>query len=184
MTMSNERTAATTSPLHKPPDATEYEQYYGKYVALVEGDVLGVLRRQLAEINSLPGRYDEARAGASYEPGKWSVKELVGHLADTERVFAYRALCFARGDRTELPGMDQDLFVGGAGFNRRTLADITAEFAAVREATLRLFSSFDAGAWARRGTANGSGVSVRALAYITAGHAAHHFRILRERYEA
>jgi hypothetical protein len=172
----------TTTPLHSAPAASEYAPYYAKYVALIEGDALGALRAQLEEINALPRRFAEAGAAAAYEPGKWSVKELVGHLLDTERVFAYRALCFARGDRTPLPGFDQDEYVRGAGFNRRKLADIAAEFAAVREATLRLFGSLDREAWARRGTANESEVSVRALAYIAAGHTAHHFRILRERY--
>jgi hypothetical protein len=171
-----------TSPLHAPPAETEYAPYYAGYVALVEGDVLGVLRRQIADINSLPGEFSEARAGSAYEEGKWSVKELVGHLVDAERIFAYRALRFARGDRMELPGFDQDEYVRAAGFNGRTLADIAAEFAAVRESTLRLFASFGRKEWARTGPANDSEVSVRALAYIAAGHAAHHFRILRERY--
>ncbi|HZI19728.1 MAG TPA: DinB family protein [Pyrinomonadaceae bacterium] len=171
-----------TRPLHDAPSEREYAPYYAKYVALIEGDVLGVLRRQLADINSLPGELTERRAGEPYEPGKWSAKEVVGHLVDTERIFAYRALRFARGDRTELPGFDQDEYVRAANFNGRTLADIAAEFAAVREATLRLLDSFGRQEWTRSGPANDSEVSVRALAYIAAGHAAHHFKILRERY--
>jgi hypothetical protein len=104
----------TTTPLHTPPDAAEYAPYYAKYVALIESDVLGVLRNQLEEINALPRQFTETSAGEAYEPGKWSVKELVGHLIDSERIFAYRALRFGRGDRTPLPGFDQDEYVRGA----------------------------------------------------------------------
>jgi uncharacterized damage-inducible protein DinB len=165
------------------PGASEYAPYYEKYVTLVaDGDVIETLRRQVGEINSLARDFDEERAGRSYEPGKWSVKELVGHMVDAERIFAYRALRVGRGDRTPLPGFEQDGYVSGGDFNRRALADIAAEFAAVREATLRLFESFTDEAWSRRGVASENEVSVRALAYITAGHAAHHFKILRERY--
>lgn len=178
--MSNE-TAAAISFVSRP-EASEYAPYYANYISQVEGDVMEMLRRQLEEIKSLTRDFTEDRAGTGYEAGKWSVKELVGHLVDTERVFAYRSLCFARGDRTPLPGFEQDDYVRAADFNRRTLEDITAEFAAVRESTLRLFESFDRDAWARSGTANQHEASVRAVVYITAGHTAHHLRILRERY--
>ena len=165
------------------PDASEYAPYYDKYVTHVaDGDVIETLRRQAGEIDSLPRDFDEGRAGRGYAPGKWSVKQVVGHMADAERIFAYRALRIARGDRTPLPGFEQDDYVSGGDFDRRTLADLAAEFAAVRGATVRLFESFGAEAWGRRGVASDNEVSVRALAYITAGHAAHHLKVLRERY--
>ncbi len=165
------------------PEAGEYASYYGRYISQVpEGDVVETLERQIGETLALLGTVDEETAGRGYEPGKWSVKELVGHLSDAERVFAYRALRFARGDRTPLPGFDQDPYVLAGNFNARTLADVAEEFAAVRRATLRLLRSLDAEAWARRGVASDNEISVRALAYIIAGHEAHHVRILRERY--
>ncbi|HLM56348.1 MAG TPA: DinB family protein [Pyrinomonadaceae bacterium] len=165
------------------PGSGEYASYYEKYVALVpEGDVVETLGRQMDETLALLAGVDEGRAGGSYEPGKWSVKELVGHIIDSERVFAYRALRFARGDQTPLPGFDQETFSRHVDFDSRPLPHIIEEFASVRRATLSLLGSFDEEAWGRRGVASDNEVSVRALAYIIAGHEAHHVRILRERY--
>ena len=164
------------------PDASEYAAYYEKYVSLVEGDVLETLARQGAETAALLGGISEEAANSRYEPGKWSVKELVGHVIDGERIFAYRVLRFARGDQTPLEGFDQDPYVAAANSDARTLASLAEEFAHVRASTLALLRSLDAAAWARRGTASDNEVSVRALAYILAGHEAHHVRILRERY--
>jgi hypothetical protein len=140
------------------------------------------LERQLGETLALLRGFAEERAGAGYEPGKWSVKEVVGHMIDGERVFAYRALCFARGDRTPLPGFEQDDYVAGGNFNARTLADLIDELEAVRRATLSLLRGLDADAWRRAGTASDNEVSVRALAHIIAGHELHHVRVLREKY--
>lgn len=165
------------------PAPSEYAPYYQKYVSLVPaGDVVETLRRQSADTLALLGAISEERAGTRYEPGKWSVKELVGHLLDSERVFTYRALRFARGDRTPLPGFDQDPYVRAGNFDARTLADLAAEFEQVRAATVSLLRSLDEEAWGRRGTANDNEVSVRALAYIVAGHEAHHVNILRTKY--
>ena len=165
------------------PGSDEYAPYYEKYTSLVpEGDVVETLRRQAAETLALLRSVDEEQAGSRYEPGKWSVKEVVGHVIDTERIFAYRALRFARGDRTELPGFEQDGYIENAEFDRRTLRDLAEEFEHVRGATLKLFGSLSPEAWLRRGTASGNQVSVRALAYIAAGHEAHHVNILRTRY--
>jgi hypothetical protein len=165
------------------PAADEYAPYYEKYVSLVPaGDIVGTLERQLADTLSLLRSVPEDRAGSSYEPGKWSVKELVGHVIDTERVFSHRALRFARGDRTPLPGYEQDDYVRAANFDSRTLSSIAGEFGRVRAATVALFQTFDEAAWARRGAANDNEVSVRALAHILAGHELHHINILRERY--
>ena len=165
------------------PAATEYAGYYEKYVSLVPGDdVIAVLSRQQADTRDLLRGIPEERAASRYEPGKWSIKELVGHMIDGERIFAYRALRFARGDATPLPGFDQDPYVAAANSDARTLDDLIDEFGHVRAATLSLLRSLDPEAWARRGTASEAEVSVRALAYIIAGHEAHHVRVLRERY--
>jgi len=165
------------------PDATEYAPYYEKYVSLVPaGDVVETLETQLVETLALLRGLSEERAGSRYEPGKWSVKELVGHLIDSERVFAYRALRFARGDRTPLPGFEQDDYVRGGNFDARPLAELAGEFESVRRATVALLRGLDAEAWQRRGTANESEASVRALAHIIAGHELHHRDVLRTRY--
>jgi hypothetical protein len=165
------------------PASDEYAPYYEKYVSLVAaGDIVETLERQSADTLALLRSVPEDRAGMSYEPGKWSVKELVGHVIDTERVFSHRALRFARGDQTPLPGYEQDDYVRAANFDARTLSSIAGEFERVRAATVALLRSFDQEAWARRGTANDNEVSVRALAHILAGHELHHINILRERY--
>jgi len=165
------------------PEETEYLPYYGKYVSLVPGgNILEVLSRQLDETLALLRSVPEARAGFRYAEGKWSVKELVGHMIDTERIFAYRALRFARNDGTPLPGYEQDDYIRNASFDACALADLAAEFESVRRSTLFLFKHLDAEAWTRIGVASESEVSVRALAYIIAGHELHHRGILRDRY--
>lgn len=165
------------------PDATEYAPNYSGYVSRVpEGDLIGLLETQRRETQSLLAGLTEAKALHRYAPGKWSVKEVIGHVADTERVFCYRAMRFARGDHTPLPGFDENLYAPAGRFDARPLSDLAAELDAVRRATVALLRSFDAEALARRGTANGKEVSVRALAYIIAGHERHHLAILRERY--
>ena len=165
------------------PGKDEYAPYYERYTSLVpEGDVVETLERQLGETLALLGSVDEERAGSRYEPGKWSVKEVVGHMIDAERIFAYRALTFARGDRTALPGFEQDDYIGTGAFDARTLRDLAEEFEHVRRSTIKLFGSLSEEAWLRRGTASDSEVSVRALAHIIAGHEAHHVNILRARY--
>jgi uncharacterized damage-inducible protein DinB len=165
------------------PAADEHAPYYGRYIAqLAVDDVHVALGSQAATTARLLAATDETRALYRYAPGKWSVKEVVGHIADAERVFAYRALCIARGDQTNLPGFDENDYVPAGGFDARPLADLAAELAAVRAATLALFRGLDATALLRRGTANQAPVSVRALAAIIAGHEKHHVGLLRERY--
>jgi hypothetical protein len=165
------------------PAADEYAPFYETYVSLVpEGDVVGTLARQLEETLVLLKNVPAAKEDFSYEPGKWSVKEVVGHMTDAERIFSYRALCIARGDKANLPGMNQEDYMQGATFSKRRLADLAAEFEYVRRATLSLFRHLSEEAWLRRGTANDNEVSVRALAYILAGHEAHHVGVLKERY--
>ncbi|HYO63819.1 MAG TPA: DinB family protein [Pyrinomonadaceae bacterium] len=165
------------------PEETEYLAYYGRYVALVpEGDILGTLRAQLEDTVALLRGVPESQETFRYADGKWSVRELVGHMIDTERIFAYRALRFARNDQTPLPGYDENEYVSNSSYDSYALADLAAELRSVREATMFLFKHMDAAAWRRTGSANGAEVSVRALAYIIAGHELHHRGILRDRY--
>ena len=165
------------------PQAGEYAPYYEKYIALVTGnDVVATLEAQRLQTIQLFAGRSERDGNFRYAPEKWSVKEIVGHVSDTERIFAYRALRIARADQTPLSGFEQDDYVRSAGFGERSLADLAEEFALVRAATVALFRSLDEQAWSRRGTANKNEVSVRALAFITAGHELHHRRILEERY--
>lgn len=165
------------------PEETEYLSYYGKYVSLVpDGNIIEVLSGQLEETLALLQSVPETRGGFRYAADKWSVKELVGHIIDGERVFAYRALRFARHDETPLPGFEQDDYIRHASFDACTLADLAAEFESVRRSTLFLFKHLEAEAWMRRGVASEAEVSVRALAYIIAGHELHHRGILRDRY--
>jgi uncharacterized damage-inducible protein DinB len=165
------------------PDATEYAPFYANYVAGVpESDIVSVLRDSGREITAALAAIPESRGGFRYAEGKWSVRELVGHVSDAERIFSYRALRLARGDATPLPAFEENDYARVAGSDARTLADLVDELRAVRESTLRLFASLPNEAWTRKGVASGREVSVRALAYITAGHARHHLKILRERY--
>jgi len=165
------------------PAASEYAPFYARYVAaLPEGELLPLLDAQHDELQSLLAAIAEPRGTHRYAPGKWSIKELVGHLTDTERIFTYRLLCAARGDATPLPGFDENAYVPPAEFDARPLASIAAEAAAVRRATLALLDGLPASAHARQGNANGAPISVRAIAWIIAGHERHHLQVLRERY--
>ena len=167
------------------PTEDEYAPYYGRYVSRVpEGDVLELLATQIGDTRALIRSIPESRGDHRYAPGKWSIKEVIGHVTDSERIFCYRALRIGRGDATPLPGYEQDDYIAPGGFDRRTLADLSEELAAVRQATLLLFRHFDAAALACRGTASGNPVSTRAIAYIIAGHERHHVEILKTRYAA
>lgn len=167
----------------KRPQPDEYAPFYANYIALVpEGDILETLKAQLHEMKALLGPIGEQRAEFRYAPDKWSIKEVLGHISDSERIFAYRALRIARGDQTHLPGFEQDDYVREGNFSKRKLAELLEEFIAVRCATSALLRSLEEQAWTRRGVANQKEISVRALAYITAGHERHHRRILEERY--
>ena len=133
------------------PNADEYASYYEKYVSLLPaGDIVATLRTQLDSTLALLGAIDETQAGGRYAPGKWSIKELIGHLIDSERVFAYRAMTFARNDQTPLPGFDQDPYVANGDFDSRTLADLADEFAHLRRCTALFFQSLSEAAWNRR----------------------------------
>ena len=172
-----------STPAPARPHTSEYAAYYEKYISKVpDGDIVGTLERQLAETIALIRGISEERGDFRYAEGKWSIKELIGHIIDCERVFAYRALRFGRGDATPLSGFEQDDFVRGADFNKRSLSDLATEYEHVRRSTISLFGSLESDAWARRGTANDNEVSVRGLAFIVAGHERHHIEILRTRY--
>jgi hypothetical protein len=165
------------------PKREEYTLYHGPFVDRVEGsDVIASLREQLDELLGFLGHLDPATADYRYAEGKWSVKEVIGHVIDTERVFAYRALAFARGERTPLPGFEQDEYVRGGDFSHRSMQSLTNEFEHLRLSNVSLFSSFTEDTWDRFGTADGSALSVRAIAYVVVGHAAHHISVIRERY--
>lgn len=167
------------------PETGEYAPNYEGYISLVKGnDILGILEAQRLQAAQMFAARSEREGNFRYAPGKWTVKEVLGHVNDTERIFAYRALRIARGDQTPLSGFEQDDFVRGGNFAERTLADLAEEFASVRSATLALFRSLKKEAWSRRGTANKNEISVRALAFIVAGHELHHRLILEERYFA
>jgi hypothetical protein len=165
------------------PDKSEYLPYYERYISLVpEGDVVSTLAGQIGETLALLRGLPASVSTYRYAPDKWSVNELVGHLIDSERIFAGRALRFARNDSAPLPGFEQDDYVRNATFDAYPLSELASEFEAVRQSTLYLFKHLDEEAWTRRGIANNAEVSVRALAYITAGHELHHRNVLRSRY--
>ena len=165
------------------PQSSEYAPYYDKYISKVpDGDVVATLGRQLEETLTVIRAIPEARGTYRYADGKWSIKELIGHVIDSERVFAYRALRFGRGDTTPLSGFEQDDFVKGADFDKMTLSDLAAEYEHVRRSTIALFGSLEPEAWDRRGLANDNEVSVRGLAYIVAGHERHHLEVLQAKY--
>ena len=165
------------------PTPDEVPPHFVGYIERVpETDPLAALAAQIDVTGALLRGISDADALKRYAPGKWSVKEVVGHLADTERIMSYRALRIARADATPLPGFDEKTYVPPAKFDARPLADIVAELRGVRAATLTLFRSFDADAWTRRGTASGKPVSVRALGYMIPGHERHHVEVLKTRY--
>jgi len=165
------------------PDVSEYAPFYAGYVAQVpEGDVLDLLARQIDDTAALIGGLNETQAGYRYAPGKWSIREIVGHVADAERVFSYRALRIGRNDQTPLPSFDENAWMPYGNFDARPLADLLSELRAVRQSTLALYRSFTPEAVARRGVASQKDISVRAIIYVTAGHERHHVTVLRERY--
>jgi uncharacterized damage-inducible protein DinB len=165
------------------PAPTEYVPHFARYVDLVpQGDVLEVLRRQVDETAALVLPLSDRDAGYRYAEGKWSIKEVIGHLVDAERIFLYRAVCFARGEPKALPGWDENEYVARAAFGARSLPDLVAELRAARADAVSFFSGLDAEELLRRGTANQREYTVRAVAYIAAGHERHHGNIIRERY--
>jgi uncharacterized damage-inducible protein DinB len=170
-------------PYDNRPDPSEYNTYYVRYIALVPpGDVIALLSVQLDDTIALLRDLSEEQALYAYAEGKWTIKEVVGHVMDAERVFMQRALRFARGDATPLPSFDENLYVPAGAFRDRALASLVSEFTAVRRATVAFLAGLPAAAWERKGIASNSAVTVRALAWIAAGHELHHRNILVQRY--
>jgi len=166
------------------PLETEYAPAFQGYVARVsEDDILPALRSQVDALDLLLDRVTPERETYAYAEGKWSIRELLGHLIDGERVFGYRALCIARGETQNLPGFDENAYMPNSTYASISLEDLLSEFRLVRLSNIAMLRNLDEAAWTRTGTANGAPVSVRALAYIMVGHVRHHMGVLRERYQ-
>jgi uncharacterized damage-inducible protein DinB len=167
----------------RPPMA-EYPPYFARYIDRVPaGDIVAQLRDNAATLGATIATLDDARGAQRPEPGKWSIREMLGHLIDAERVFVYRALCIARGDSAPLSSFDQNDYAAAADSDARPLADLRDELRALRESTIRFFASLPAGAWTRIGVVGGNNLSVRAIAHIIVGHTQHHLQVLAERYD-
>ncbi|HYX28819.1 MAG TPA: DinB family protein [Pyrinomonadaceae bacterium] len=165
------------------PGETEYAPYYQSYVDQVsETDIMSVLRSELDDLDVLLGRVAAEKETYSYADGKWTIREIVGHLIDGERVFGYRAFCIARGEQQNLPGFEQDDYLRTAPYNNIDLEDLLSEMRLVRLSNIAMFRTLDEESWSRTGLANNNEVSVRAIAFIMAGHVRHHMNVLRERY--
>lgn len=174
----------TSRPAYAQRPATgEHAPYYSTYVSHVpDGDILATLAAQHEQTQALIRGIPEARGGHRYAEGKWSIRESIGHMVDTERVFSYRAMSFARGDETHLPAFDENTWVANASFDARTLASLADEFRAVRAATVALLGNLNATEWSRIGKASIAYMSVRAAAWVIAGHELHHVGVLKSRY--
>ena len=167
------------------PENAEYDAYYGGYISLAdENDLLGSLSAQPAELAQMLDGLSDERGSYAYQEDKWTIKEVVGHLIDGERMFAYRILRISRGDTTPIEGFEQDGYIENAHSNGRQMADLLEEFRLLREANLFLLKNLKEEDWVRMGTASGLPISVRALAYIMSGHITHHVNILKTRYLA
>ena len=164
------------------PEAGEYAPHHDKYISLVASPILPTLRAQLHEVRDALLTIPESRGGERYQPNKWTVREVIGHLSDAERIYQYRAVAIARGDTSPLPKYDPDGYVATANFDSRTIESLVGEFVKVREATLALFENLPDEAWPRAAQLGAASVSVRAWAHIAAGHVAQHVKVLRERY--
>ncbi len=165
------------------PDSNEFAHFYATYVGLIDKtNIINTLNEQMHEVFTLVNSVSGDKAYYSYAPGKWTLKEVLGHIIETERVFVYRAFAISRGDTASLPGMDQDEYMKGNNYNKRSLANLSNEYLAVRVSTIHLLSSMTKEMIARKGTASGTEVSVRALAFIIAGHDRHHLTIIKEKY--
>jgi len=165
------------------PQPNEAAPYYSKYIDLVTSDeIIPAMKDQFGQTVRFLEGISEEQSLTSYAPGKWTIKEVIGHLSDAERVFSYRALRFARGDGQPLAGFDENAYAPAGRFNERPISDLADEFQAIRSATVHLFRYLDEDEMARRGIANSNPISVRALGFVIAGHERHHAKLLRERY--
>lgn len=165
------------------PQENEYPAYYETYIGKVEGkDLLAALKQGAETLANFLETIPDEKHGYLYAEGKWTIREIVGHLLDAERVFAYRALRFSRADKTPLAGFDENLYVPESRANHRKMLDLLAEFVALRASTVALFEGMNEEMTLRQGEANGKPISVRALGYIICGHEIHHMRVIQERY--
>ena len=165
------------------PGTGDNNPYYDRYISLIgDDDIIEVLEEQRKTSEKFLNTFTEKQGNYSYADGKWTMKEVLGHVIDTEKIMAYRALAFARGEKQSLPGFEQDDYVAESNFNNRSLADLINEFLTVRDSNIILFKSFDEKILNRRGIASESEVTVLALIYIIAGHEKHHMKILRKKY--
>lgn len=165
------------------PAKTDYAEYYQKYIDLIEGDdIISILSSLNKETSDVLNSFSQNKGNYTYAQGKWTVKEVVGHMMDTDRIFAYRALAIARGEKQPLPSFDQDEYVRNGKFNLRELSDLTYEYRLLRESNILLFKGFDQSVYSNRGVAAGNEVTVLALMWMIAGHQKHHLKILREKY--
>ncbi len=165
------------------PAKGDYGEYYQKYIDLVKGDdIFRILVEQNMDSQNVLNSFSESKGNYKYAEGKWTVKEVIGHMMDVERIFAYRALCIARGETNPLPGMDQDMYVSNGNFNKRQLFDLNYEYRLLRESNILLFGGFDKSVLQNKGTASGYEVTVLALMFMTVGHEKHHLNVLMERY--
>jgi hypothetical protein len=170
--------------MHRP-EKGEYAEYYERYVSLVEeSDIVAALEKQQSELRDIFQAISEEKSHYAYAADKWTIKELIGHMTDGERIFAYRALRISRADETPIEGFEQDGYIENSNFNSTPLVELVEELLLSRRANLILFKNLSDEAWRRTGTASGNPVSVRALAFIMAGHVRHHLNILNERYRA
>lgn len=165
------------------PTKGDYGEYYQSYIDLVKGDdIFRILVEQNMESQNVLNSFSENKGNHKYAEGKWTVKEVIGHMMDVERIFAYRALCIARGETTPLPSMNQDVYVANGKFNKRQLFDLNYEYRLLRESNILLYGGFDKSVLQNRGIASGYEVTVLALMFMTAGHEKHHLNVLMERY--
>jgi uncharacterized damage-inducible protein DinB len=167
----------------KHPEKSEYPEYHEQYIRLIPGEnVVRALESQMLELQALVSDLPSDKEDYAYAPGKWTIKEVIGHLIDCERIFGYRILRAARGDQQSLPGFDEKTYVPAGKFNKRTFYDLAHEFSVLREANIILFKSLDEEALSRTGAADGNDMSVRAQIFSVAGHSAHHVRTIKSRY--
>jgi hypothetical protein len=169
--------------MNRRPDPSEYSPYFQRYIDLVpESDILAALQTQSTATGNVLRSVDEERSQFRYAPGKWTIKQVVGHMGDTERIFAFRALSISRGEQNPLPGFDEDSYVRGADFDSWPFADLVDSLAIIRRANVLMFRHLSADAWDRRGVASDNPTSVRGLAYAILGHERHHVGVLRSKY--
>ena len=165
----------------KRPQTQDYPEWYENYISLVQGDVIEFLEKQGTDFPTFLNNLIE-KADYAYAPGKWTIKEMVGHIIDTERIMVFRLTCFARNETAALPGFEEDAYVKSAHFSDRSLFSLSEEFMALRKANMFLFKSLNEDDLGKGGNANGNQISVRALVFILAGHVIHHTNIIKERY--